>query len=187
LEKIEEYQQLVLKWNRTHNLVSKSQASNLKSHTEDSLSIAGFLGQNIMDVGSGGGFPGIPLAIINPEKSFFLVESSEKKAAFLLNTINKLELKNVKVFNRRVESLDPEKFPQPLDIVARALGGIEEIIKLTALFLAKENNKLRLMKTEHQMKGEVVTKGYVVAKKEIIYTKEKDKDHILVTIELGKN
>ena len=57
MKKIEEYQQLVLKWNRTHNLVSKSQASNLKSHIDDSLSIAGFLGQNIMDVGSGGGGP----------------------------------------------------------------------------------------------------------------------------------
>ena len=72
-----------MSWNKTHNLVSKNQAQNLEEHITDSLSISPLLGKNIIDLGSGGGLPGIPLAIINPEKNFFLVDSNTKKGAFL--------------------------------------------------------------------------------------------------------
>ncbi len=92
MDKLKNYEQLVVSWSKTHNLISKSQISNIGAHIEDSLSISGMLRNSIMDVGSGGGFPGIPLAITNPEKNFFLVESNAKKSAFLLNTSNQLEL-----------------------------------------------------------------------------------------------
>jgi len=66
-------------WNHTHNLVSKNQATNLEEHISDSLSISPFLGENVIDLGSGGGLPGMPLAITNPDKKFFLIESNTKK------------------------------------------------------------------------------------------------------------
>ena len=87
MSQLEKYKELLLKWNKTHNLVSKSQALNLDEHIDDSLSVSNFLGPEILDLGSGGGFPGIPLAIKNPAKKLYLVESNTKKAAFLLNTI----------------------------------------------------------------------------------------------------
>ena len=183
MDKLKNYEQLVVSWSRTHNLISKSQISNIGAHIEDSLSISDMLRNSIMDVGSGGGFPGIPLAITNPEKSFFLVESNAKKFSFLLNTTNKLELHNVKIYNKRVEALEADNFPEDLDVVARALGSTEEIIKLTKAFLDNKNTKLKLMKTEEQMLKENLPKGYVVTKKESIYSKEKDKGRILVTIQ----
>ena len=94
-----------MSWNHTHNLVSKNQATNLEEHINDSLSISPFLGENVIDLGSGGGLPGIPLAISNPDKKFFLVESNTKKSAFLLNVSTKLQLSNVTVYNQRIEDL----------------------------------------------------------------------------------
>ena len=89
MEQLNQYKKLLLKWNKTHNLVSKSQALNLDDHIDDSLSISQFLGNEIVDMGSGGGFPGLPLAIKNPTKKIHLVESNTKKASFLLNTVNR--------------------------------------------------------------------------------------------------
>ena len=183
MDKLKNYEQLVVSWSKTHNLISKSQISNIGAHIEDSLSISGMLRNSIMDVGSGGGFPGIPLAITNPEKNFYLVESNAKKFSFLLNTTNKLELHNVKIYNKRVEALEVSEFPEDLDVVARALGSTKDIIQLTKAFLDNKNTKLKLMKTEEQMLNENLPKGYVVTKKESIYSKEKDKSRILVTIQ----
>ena len=78
-----------MSWNHTHNLVSKNQATNLEEHISDSLSISPFLGENVIDLGSGGGLPGIPLAISNPDKNFFLVESNTKKKRVPLECFNK--------------------------------------------------------------------------------------------------
>ena len=83
--KTKQYTELIRSWNKTHNLVSQSQAQNLDQHIEDSLSVFEGVGQVVVDLGSGGGLPGIPLAIKGPEKQVVLVESSSKKASFLLN------------------------------------------------------------------------------------------------------
>ena len=96
MDKLKNYEQLVVSWSKTHNLISKSQISNIGAHIKDSLSISGMLRNSIMDVGSGGGFPGIPLAITNPEKNFYLVESNAKKFSFLLKLFDKAEIINVK-------------------------------------------------------------------------------------------
>ena len=90
---------LVLEWNKTHNLISKNQEPKLDEHVQDSLSIIPHLGRVVVDLGSGGGLPGIPIAIKEPKKRIILVESNQKKAAFLLNTTNKLNLTNVVTVN----------------------------------------------------------------------------------------
>ena len=82
-KQLKHFLELLLKWNSTHNLVSKTQQKNLQDHIEDSLCVSGHLGNSVVDVGSGGGFPGIPLAITNPNAKFYLVESNNKKASFL--------------------------------------------------------------------------------------------------------
>ena len=104
--KTEEYTNLIRAWNKTHNLISKAQASKFDEHIDDSLSVFEDVGRVLVDIGSGGGLPGIPIAIKGPNKQIVLVESNSKKAAFLLNTKNRLDLKNVTVINARIE--DPE-------------------------------------------------------------------------------
>ena len=187
MNQLEKYKELLLEWNKTHNLVSKSQARNLDEHIEDSLSVSDLLGPEVLDLGSGGGFPGIPLAIKNPTKKFYLVESNAKKSAFLLNTSNQLELKNVKVYNKRIEELLPERFPNNLEIITRAFGSAAQPIKSSEHFLSCVNNSLTLMKTAQQYKEEELPEGYKETKLEKILLKGKDKGRILVTIESTKN
>ena len=187
MHQLEKYKELLLKWNKTHNLVSKSQARNLDEHIEDSLSVSDLLGPEVLDLGSGGGFPGIPLAIKNPTKKLYLVESNAKKSAFLLNTSNQLELKNIKVYNKRIEELLPERFPNNLEIITRAFGSVAQTIKSSEHFLSCVNNSLKLMKTAQQYKEEELPEGYKETKQEKILLKGKDKGRILVTIESTKN
>lgn len=172
-----------MSWNSTHNLVSKNQATNLKEHIDDSLSISPFLGKNVIDLGSGGGLPGIPLAISNPDKKFFLVESNTKKSAFLLNVPTKPQLSNVSVYNQRIEDISAGHFPQNLDIVCRAVGTAESIIGLTKHLLQNRNTSLRLMKTQDQFETESLPPQYIVKKINKFPSKAKDKTRILVTIE----
>ena len=73
------YKTHLIAWNKTHNLISKKQAQKIDDHIADSLIISPFLNKNIVDLGSGGGLPGIPLAIINSNKEFYLIESNTKK------------------------------------------------------------------------------------------------------------
>lgn len=181
--KTKKYIELVQLWNKTHNLISKDQANNLKEHIEDSLSVFDEIGEVLVDLGSGGGLPGIPIAIQGPEKQVILVESNSKKAAFLLNTINKLELKNTSVIHARIEDLDPASFPKNYEIIARAVGTPEQIIELTKKHLDQPGIKLQLMKTENQLKSETIPPNYAIKKILKIPSKEKDKDRILVTIE----
>ena len=176
-----------MSWNKTHNLVSKNQATNLDEHITDSLSVTPCLRKNIVDLGSGGGLPGIPLAIINPDKNFYLVESNTKKGAFLLNTSTRLKLSNVTVFNRRIEDMSLNDFPVCLDVVCRAVGTAESIIELTKHLLQKRDNALHLMKTQDQFQAETIPPGFTVKKIEKFPSKAKDKTRILVTIEAEHN
>ena len=75
-KQLEKFKKLLLGWNETHNLISKGETQNLEEHIADSLSVAHLLSKNILDLGSGNGFPGIPIAITNPQKKVFLVFSS---------------------------------------------------------------------------------------------------------------
>ena len=141
------------------------------------------VGEFVVDLGSGGGLPGIPLAIANPNKQFLLVESNTKKASFLLNTVTKLDLKNTEVINNRIENIDHSNFPDCFDIVSRAVGTIEANIALTEQLLEKKDVYLKLMKTEDQFFKEHLPTGYNVKKIDKFPTKTKDKTRILVTIE----
>lgn len=104
----------------------------------------------LLDIGTGGGFPGLVIGIINPLKKIYLVESKKKKCAFLEGAVNELALKNIAVVNKRVEELKDLK----ADIItARAVDTIKNIIK-RSLHLAKENSIWILYKGEF-VDGEV--------------------------------
>lgn len=180
---LEDYETLLISWNRTHNLISKSQTTFLKEHIQDSLAISSKLQRCLVDLGSGGGLPGIPIAIANPEKTVILVESNTKKSSFLLNATGRLGLKNTQVINERIEKIDPSTLPEQFDIVSRAVGSIKTNINLVSGLLKNKRTELKLMKTEDQLDLEKIPPGYRIKKIDKFPSKTKDKTRILVTIE----
>jgi 16S rRNA (guanine527-N7)-methyltransferase len=127
---------LLEKWNRVHNLTAiRDKAKALSVHLLDSLAVAPFVtGKRLLDAGSGGGFPGIPIAVARPDVQVTLLDSNHKKCAFLNQAIAELGLKNVGVVCERVESWRPA---ERLDfIVSRALAEIAEVIALAGHLLA---------------------------------------------------
>lgn len=115
------------KWNRHYNLTAITELPKMVSHhLLDSLSIAPFIqGENILDVGSGAGFPGIPLAVYFPQKQWTLLDSNGKKTRFLIQATAELQLTNVHIVHARVEHWHPtQKFAA---IVVRAVGEVNSI------------------------------------------------------------
>ena len=119
------------KWNSTYNLTAVRDPLEIVSrHILDSMSISHYLqGQRILDVGTGAGFPGIPLALLHPEKNFVLLDSNGKKTRFLIQCIHKFGVKNVEVLNTRAETYTPTACFD--SVVTRAFSSINEMLALT--------------------------------------------------------
>ena len=136
-QKLLDYLALIEKWNRVYNLTAvREPRQMLTQHVLDSLAVAPHLtGQRLVDVGSGAGLPGIPLALALPRTHVTLVESSHKKSTFLNQALIELGLKNVEVVNARVESWDtPARFEV---VISRALSDLAEFVRLAGHVCAK--------------------------------------------------
>lgn len=126
-----DYLVLLQKWNKVYNLTSvRDLRAMLTRHILDSLSLIPYLkGKSLLDVGSGAGLPGVPVAICFPQMAVTLLDSNIKKTRFLQQVKAELKLNNVTVVYGRVEQISLPKF----DIVtARAFASIGEIIDLAA-------------------------------------------------------
>ena len=125
------YLALLEKWNRVYNLTAVRDAERMVSHhLLDSLAaVPYFQGAAVLDVGSGGGLPGIPLAIARPDMQVTLIDSIAKKTAFLLQVKAELGLANLNVVTSRVEDYQPET---RFDVVtSRAFSDLKEFVTLT--------------------------------------------------------
>ena len=130
LAKLVAHLDLLDDWNTRMNLTAiRDRPSQLTKHLLDSLTVLPYLqGERIADVGSGAGFPGIPLAIVEPHRHFSLIESTGKKCRFLEHVRDALELKNVEVVQSRAESYKPEvRFDT---VLARAVGPVADLVKV---------------------------------------------------------
>ncbi len=109
-KKLVEYLLLLHKWNQIHNLTSVRNPINMVSrHIIDSLTIAPYLqGPHIIDIGTGAGLPGIPLALTQPQYHFALLDSNGKKTRFLTHVLQTLAISNAEVISSRVEKYQPE-------------------------------------------------------------------------------
>ena len=119
---------LINKWNKAYNLTSiRDPFEMLVKHIMDSLAVAPFItGKRIADVGTGPGLPGIPLAIIYPEKQFYLVDSLGKRIRFIKQVLHDLDIKNVHAIQTRVEDFQPnEKFD---NILSRAFASLSDML-----------------------------------------------------------
>ena len=136
--------QLLAKWNRVHNLTSLGESKWVSHHLLDSLSIVSFLPNGrLIDVGSGGGFPGLPVAIANPHREILLLDSNYKKTAFLRQAVAELELTNVAIETARSESFRPES---AFDVVvSRAFSDLKSFHQLAG-HLCREGGVLLAMK-----------------------------------------
>ena len=128
------FRDLLLKWNRTYNLTAlRDPQQAISHHLLDALAILPHVGTSpLLDVGSGGGLPGIPLAIARPDLAVTLVDTVQKKAAFLQQVAIELELKNVAVHHARVE----EMRGQYAQISSRAFAELALFVSLTRHQLA---------------------------------------------------
>ena len=130
-ERLLAYLALLDKWNRVYNLTAVRETERMVSHhLLDSLAaVPYFTGQTVLDVGSGGGLPGIPLAIARPELQVTLIDSIAKKTAFLLQAKAELGLVNLHVVTSRVEEYRPES---GFDVItSRAFSDLREFVALT--------------------------------------------------------
>jgi 16S rRNA (guanine527-N7)-methyltransferase len=123
-----EYLRLIEKWNRTHNLTAIRDVGKMVTHhLLDSLAIVPFIhGANVLDVGSGAGLPGIPIAIARQEFSLTLMDSNGKKAAFLEQARLELGLANIRIVCSRVEAWSGDTFNT---IVSRAYSELGQFVR----------------------------------------------------------
>jgi 16S rRNA (guanine527-N7)-methyltransferase len=142
------YLDLVAKWNRVYNLTAIRDTSNMVSaHLLDSLAVVPHLcGQSILDIGSGAGLPGLPLAMVWPQSRVSLLDSNHKKATFLRQAVIELGLDNVSVVCERAETWQPEaRFDV---VISRAFSDLPEFVAVAAR-LCKAGGTLAAMKGVH--------------------------------------
>lgn len=131
-------------WNRRFNLTGIADFESMVSHhVLDSLAVHRYLhGAAIADVGTGAGFPGLPLALVNPERRFTLIDSNGKKIRFVSHAMRTLGLMNVEPLQARVEALRPER---PFDtVVARAFAPLPELLATVAPLCGSETRVLAM-------------------------------------------
>jgi len=123
-----QYVELLIKWNKAYNLTSVRDPSEmLIKHIMDSLMVGKVLnGESFIDVGTGPGLPGIPLAILFPERQFVLLDSLGKRITFLRQVVFQLKLANVTPLLSRVEKYQPDKLFDA--VLSRAFASLEDMV-----------------------------------------------------------
>ncbi|QSP95555.1 16S rRNA (guanine(527)-N(7))-methyltransferase RsmG [Marinobacter salinisoli] len=135
---------LLNKWNRAYNLTAvRNEQEMVSRQLLDSLSILPWVQtEHLLDVGAGGGLPGIPLAIVLPERRFTLLDSNGKKTRFLNQCVLELGLTNVSVIHGRAEHCQPERpFSQ---ISSRAFTALDNLVNWCGELLAKDGEFLAM-------------------------------------------
>lgn len=149
LVKLQAYLSLLQRWNKVYNLTAvRNPEHMLALHLFDSLAVAEYIqGDYCLDVGSGAGLPGIPLAIMQPERQFTLLDTNGKKTRFIQQAIIELQLKNAKVVQTRVETW---RAAHAFDaIISRAFASLSDFVDSSLQHLAPEG-------CLYAMKGQII-------------------------------
>jgi len=156
-EKLIAYLQLMLKWNKAYNLTAIRELDSMViRHLLDSLSILPFINQSpVLDVGTGAGLPGIPLALCLPDYQFVLLDSNGKKTRFLTQAKIELGIENIEVIHSRIEDYKPDfRFEM---ITCRAFAALNTILDLTQ-HLVTSSTRVMAMKGREEMPA--LAEGY---------------------------
>lgn len=138
------YVALLARWNRTYNLTAVRRPEDMVvRHILDSLSILPWLqGPRVLDVGSGAGLPGIPLAIVRPEWDFYLLDSNGKRTRFLTQAITELGLTHSQVLRCRVEDYRPEMGFD--SVLSRAFASLTKMVMMAGRLCAPDGRLLAM-------------------------------------------
>lgn len=176
------YLDLLAKWNKTYNLTAIHEPERmLTHHLLDSLAVLPHAqAERLLDVGSGAGLPGIPLALARPATRVTLIDASHKKAAFMQQAIIELGLKNAEALHGRVEDLRPAApYGQ---IVSRAFSDLSEFVRLTGPLLAPGGEWLA-MKGLYPNEELAQLKGARLKADHRLHVPELDADRHLIVLE----
>ena len=162
------YLQLLLRWGRVYNLTGEAEPQQLVvRHLGECLALAPLLrGERIADMGSGAGLPGLVLAVADPERQFWLMESAGKKARFLTHASGELGLANVHVYHGRIEN-----FPvsAPFDtVVTRALAPLDRLVALARALLGRQGTLVALKGERLELELETLPAGFHVETIEVL-------------------
>ena len=136
-----DYVRLLAKWNRVYNLTAVREPREMVTrHLLDSLAVLPHLCElrpkRVLDVGTGGGLPGIPLALLSPQTGFVLLDSNSKKTRFVQQAVTELGLRNVEVAHARAEQYHPQA---PFDVViSRAFSSLREMAEKAGAYCGGE-------------------------------------------------
>ena len=156
------YVRLLAKWNSAYNLTAvRDPEDMITRHVLDSLTLLPYLhGKHLLDIGSGAGLPGIPLAIARPDLSFTLIDANAKKTRFIVQTIGELGLKNVEVVQERVENYHPaHKFDT---LMSRAFAGIADMLTQSQHLCAPDGRFLAMKGLHPREELTALPAGYAV-------------------------
>ncbi|GAA5131002.1 16S rRNA (guanine(527)-N(7))-methyltransferase RsmG [Thalassotalea piscium] len=144
-----QYVELLVKWNKAYNLTSvRNPSEMLIKHIMDSLMVGPCLvGERFIDVGTGPGLPGIPLAILYPNKEFTLLDSLGKRITFLRQVVFQLKLDNVTPVLSRVEKYNPENLFD--GVLSRAFASLNDMVSWCKHLTASETGRYYALKGQY--------------------------------------
>jgi len=159
-EKLLGFLELLEKWNRSYNLTAvRDPEQMVPRHLLDSLTVLPYLeGPRVLDIGTGAGLPGVPLALARPDLEFTLLDSNAKKTRFATQAMHELGLKNVAIVQERVEKFHPDtKFDT---LIARAFASIPDMLAASRHLCAAHGRFLVMKGVFPQEELAAVTDGY---------------------------
>jgi 16S rRNA (guanine527-N7)-methyltransferase len=163
LEKLLQYLELLQRWNKAFNLTAiRDPLQMVRLHLLDSLAIHPYIQgvKSIIDVGTGPGLPGIPLAILNPQVNFTLLDSNGKKTRFLFQAINELKLPNASEINHRVEAYKPNQLFDA--VISRAFSSISDMLNQCDHLISDQGCFLAMKGKKPDSELSQMTKAYKV-------------------------
>ncbi len=180
------YVELLNKWNKTYNLTAVRKSEQMVTrHLLDSLSICPYIrGKHILDVGTGAGLPGIPLAVIFSDRQFTLLDSNNKKTRFVIQAVSELELPNVDVVQSRVEEFESEVLFDT--IISRAYSAIGDMVKQTSHLLASDGVFLAMKGANPIAEIDELSSNYTIEESHVIKVPGLEEERHLLEIKMKK-
>ncbi len=180
VQQLADHVELLLKWNQVCNLTAITEPREIvRKHILDSLSVAQYVrGIKVVDIGSGGGYPGIPLSLVHPYRRYQLVDSSAKKIQFLRHVVAALKLSNVEVLHRRSQELSEQtKFDT---IIVRAVASLELITKMVDHILSPSGCVLAMKGQYPKDELEQLDDRFLFTVKKISFDKYQMERHLVL-------
>lgn len=182
-----DYIALIYKWNAVHNLTAiRDPLAMVERHVLDSLSLLssleGYTKANILDVGTGAGLPGIPLALCRPDLSFVLLDSRQKKINFVKHVILSLKLSNVSAVWSRVEDYKPAVLFDV--IVSRAFASLSSFVRASRHACQPEGKLIAMKGIVKKEELDVQSSGYTVERIQPFVTPQNEPERCLVFLRI---